>query len=133
MMVRKLRENLGGERGYKKFKMKVEQGKASLIVTLFQILETIKELSCVGKNTDSEKELSSQPHSVSQVSAAPALSPEFIINTDRPNEKKSVGLKRNMSLSSLIQPLPSCLTSSFLSSLYIHWSLDEVYIRLKQI
>ena len=31
MMVRKLKENLGGEKGYKKFKMKVEQGKASLI------------------------------------------------------------------------------------------------------
>ena len=118
MMVRKLKENLGGERGYKKFKMKVEQGRA-LLVTLFQILETVKELSCVGNNTHSEKELSSQPHSVSQVSAAPALSPEFIINTDRPNEKKSVGLKRNTSLSSLIQPLhPSCLTSSFLLAFF---------------
>lgn len=99
--------------------MRVKQRKASPISASFTNLRKSKRLFiCRREHTPGkEEELSSQPHSVSLVCTAPALSPESALYVNRLNKNNSVCLNKNMSFSSLTQSLlPSSLL--FLSSFF---------------
>lgn len=92
--------------------MRVKQRKASPISASFTNLRKSKRLFiCRREHTPGkEEELSSQPHSVSLVCTAPALSPESALYVNRLNKNNSVCLNKNMSFSSLTQSLlPSSL------------------------